>query len=199
LRSAERTGAQYLDIVKAREWRGVKRRSRKAYCLNILNYKYMFQQSDLFAASTGRRPAMRLTNFSDYALRLLIYAAARNDRLVTIEETAKVYGVSRAHLMKIANMLTRAGYLKAVRGRSGGLMLAKMPDKIRLGDVIRATEPDFALVECFATDNECIITSRCRARGVLKEALGAFLATLDRYTLADLMLRPKDFGLPPAA
>jgi Rrf2 family nitric oxide-sensitive transcriptional repressor len=142
---------------------------------------------------------MRLTNFSDYALRLLIYAAARNDRLVTIEETAKVYGVSRAHLMKIANMLTRAGYLKAVRGRSGGLMLAKAPDKIRLGDVIRTTEPDFALVECFSTGNECIITSRCRMRGVLKEALGAFVATLDRYTLADLMLRPKDFGLPPAA
>src|SRR6185312_1321459 len=142
---------------------------------------------------------MRLTQLSDYALRLLMYAAARKERLITIEETARMYGISRAHLMKIANILTRAGYLKAVRGRSGGLILSKPADKIRLGDVIRTTEPDFALVECFASGNECIITSRCRMRGVLKEALSAFLETLDRYTLADLMLRPKDFGLLPAA
>jgi Rrf2 family nitric oxide-sensitive transcriptional repressor len=142
---------------------------------------------------------MRLTNFSDYALRLLMYAAARKDRLVTIEETAAVYGISRAHLMKIANMLTRAGYLKAVRGRSGGLTLGKRPERIRLGDVIRITEPDFALVECFESGDQCVITSRCRLRRALKEALAAFLEVVDRYTLADLMLRPKDFGLEPAA
>ena len=142
---------------------------------------------------------MRLTNFSDYALRVLLFAAAKGDALITIEETAKVYGISRTHLMKVANQLTRAGYLKAVRGRSGGLSLAQRPNKIRLGDVVRATEPDFALVECFAADNHCRITPRCRLKGVLKEALGAFAATLDRYTLADLTLRPEDFGLRPAA
>jgi len=142
---------------------------------------------------------MRLTNFSDYALRVLLYAAARRDELITIEETAKVYGISKAHLMKVANQLTRAGYLKAVRGRSGGLSLAMRPNKIRLGDVVRATEPDFALVECFGADNQCRITPRCRLRGVLKEALGAFISTLDRYTLADLVLRPEDFGIRPAA
>jgi Rrf2 family nitric oxide-sensitive transcriptional repressor len=142
---------------------------------------------------------MRLTNFSDYTLRLLMYAAAQQGRRITIEETSKIYGISRAHLMKIANMLTQAGYLKAVRGRSGGLELAKHPEKIGLGDLLRLTEPDFALVECFATGEQCIITSRCRLRGALKEALHAFLATLDRYTLADLMLRPRDFGLKPAA
>ncbi|MBN9595307.1 MAG: Rrf2 family transcriptional regulator [Afipia sp.] len=142
---------------------------------------------------------MRLTNFSDYALRVLLYAAARDGMLVTIEETAKVYGISRAHLMKVANQLTRAGYLTAVRGRSGGLELAKRPDKIRLGDVVRATEPDFALVECFAPDNQCRITPRCRLRGALNEALAAFIATLDRYTLADLVLHPEDFGIQPAA
>lgn len=142
---------------------------------------------------------MRLTNFSDYALRVLLYAAARRDELITIEETAKVYGISKTHLMKVANQLTRSGYLKAVRGRSGGLSLAMRPNKIRLGDVVRATEPDFALVECFASDNQCRITSRCRLRGVLNEALGAFIATLDRYTLADLVLRPEDFGIRPAA
>jgi Rrf2 family nitric oxide-sensitive transcriptional repressor len=142
---------------------------------------------------------MRLTNFSDYALRVLMYAAARGDRLITIDETAKVYGISRTHLMKIVNQLTRAGYLKAVRGRSGGVTLAKRPNKIRLGDVVRITEPDFALVECFGPDNQCVITPRCRLRRALGEALDAFIATLDRYTLADLILNPQDFGLRPAA
>ena len=142
---------------------------------------------------------MRLTNFSDYALRVLMYAAARSDRLITIEETAEVYGISRAHLMKVANQLTRAGFLKATRGRTGGLALAKRPDKIRLGDVIRVTEPDFALVECFTPESNCLITPRCRLKGVLKEALNSFVETLDRYTLADLILSPKDFGIKPAA
>lgn len=142
---------------------------------------------------------MRLTNFSDYALRLLMYAAARPDRLITIEETAETYGISRGHLMKVANQLVRAGFLKAVRGRAGGIGLAKRPNRIRLGEVMRATEPDFALVECFGPDNRCLITPRCRLKGVLHEALGAFNATLDSYTLADLVLRPKDFGIKPAA
>lgn len=142
---------------------------------------------------------MRLTNFSDYALRVLMYAAARSDRLITIEETAEVYGISRAHLMKVANQLTRAGFLKATRGRTGGLALAKRPDKIRLGDVIRVTEPDFALVECFTPENNCLITPRCRLKGALREALNAFVETLDGYTLADLILSPKDFGIKPAA
>jgi Rrf2 family nitric oxide-sensitive transcriptional repressor len=128
-----------------------------------------------------------------------MYAATRGDRLITIEETADVYGISRAHLMKVANHLTRAGFLKATRGRTGGLALAKRPDKIRLGDVVRATEPDLALVECFTAGNECLITPRCRLKGVLKEALVAFVGTLDRYTLADLILSPKDFGIKPAA
>lgn len=142
---------------------------------------------------------MRLTNFSDYALRILMYAAVQNDRLITIEETAAVYGISRAHLMKVANQLTRTGYLRAVRGRSGGLALARRPEKIGLGDVVRATEPDFTMVECFGDENRCIITPHCRLRGILTEALGAFAATLDRYTLADLVLAPHAFGLQPAA
>ena len=142
---------------------------------------------------------MRLTNFSDYALRLLMFAAAQTDRLITIEETAELYGISRAHLMKVANQLTRSGFLKAVRGRSGGLALAKLPQKIRLSDVLRATEPDFALVECFGAENDCLITPRCRLRGALNNALSAFMRELDGYTLADLVLKPKDFGIKPAA
>ncbi len=143
---------------------------------------------------------MRLTNFSDYALRVLMYAAAQGDRLITIEETAQAYGISRAHLMKVANQLTRAGFLKAVRGRSGGLTLARPPDRIKLGDVMRATEPDFVLVECFdKSANQCVITKRCRLKRVLNEALAAFITTLDRYSLAELVLRPDDFGIKPAA
>ncbi|MBN9550356.1 MAG: BadM/Rrf2 family transcriptional regulator, partial [Alphaproteobacteria bacterium] len=75
----------------------------------------------------------------------------------------------------------------------------KTPGQIRLGDVLRTTEPDFALVECFRSDNSCLITPRCRLRGMLKEALAAFAGTLDRYTLADLLLSPEDFGIQPAA
>jgi Rrf2 family transcriptional regulator, nitric oxide-sensitive transcriptional repressor len=141
---------------------------------------------------------MRLTNFSDYALRLLMFVAAQ-DRQVTIEEVAEVFDISRNHLMKIATVLTRSGYLKAIRGRSGGLILGKRPEKIRLGDVVRTTEPDFALVECFSSSDQCVITRRCVFKGVIHEALDAFAATLDRYTLADVMLRPGDFGVAPAA
>jgi Rrf2 family nitric oxide-sensitive transcriptional repressor len=141
---------------------------------------------------------VRLTTFSDYALRVLLYAANAGGRLVTIEETAKVYGVSRAHLMKVVNTLTRAGYLKAVRGRSGGFLLGRAPGEIRLGDVIRLAEPDFALVECFAGDNRCILTPRCGLPKVVNEALNAFIGTFDRYTLADVALRERDFVPPPA-
>lgn len=142
---------------------------------------------------------MRLTNFSDYALRLLTYAAVHQDRLITVEEVSEVYRISRAHLMKVTNSLTRAGFLKAVRGRSGGLTLARPPRKIGLGAVVRATKPDFALVECFASGNQCVITRSCRLRSIFHEGLGAFNAVLDKYTLADLMLRPRDFGVRPAA
>jgi Rrf2 family nitric oxide-sensitive transcriptional repressor len=139
---------------------------------------------------------MRLTTFSDYALRVLMYAAAAGDRLITIEETANAYNISRTHLMKVVNILTRTGYIKGVRGRSGGFTLARPAEAINLGAVVRATEPDFALVECFATGSQCIITRRCRLPEILNEALDAFVGTLDRYTLADIVLTERDF-IPP--
>lgn len=142
---------------------------------------------------------MRLTSFSDYALRVLMYAAAHEDRLITIDEVARVYAISRTHLMKVVNVLTRAGYLRAVRGRSGGLALAVPTKDIGLGDVLRLTEPDFALVECFGDASQCAITSCCRLRPILAEALAAFTGTLDRYTLADLVLAPGDFPEPALA
>lgn len=139
---------------------------------------------------------MRLTTLSDYALRVLLYAAASGDRLITIEETAGVYKISRAHLMKVVNVLTRGGFLKAVRGRAGGFTLARSPDAINIGAVMRMTEPDFALAECFATGNQCIVTGCCKLPTILNEALNNFVATLDRYTLADLMLTEADFAAP---
>lgn len=144
---------------------------------------------------------MRLTTFTDYALRVLIYAGAAGGRLATVEETARAYAISRTHLMKVVNILTRVGYLKGVRGRSGGFSLARRPEEINLGAVVRATEPDFALAECFTAGNRCTIAACCRLPGVLNEALTAFVATLDRYTLADVMLTPDDFltPRPPAA
>ena len=138
---------------------------------------------------------MRLTNFSDFSLRLLMYAAAHQDRLITIEETSEIYNISRGHLMKIANTLTRAGYLKAVRGRSGGLALAKAPGKIRLGEVFRVTEPDFNLVECFASNATCRIQGACCLNSILDQAVKALFLVLDRYTLADLLVNPQ--GLIP--
>ena len=142
---------------------------------------------------------MRLTMFTDYALRVLMYAGMAGDRLITIEETAKVYGSSRALLMKVVNILTKGGYLKGVRGRSGGFRLAMPPEQINLGAVVRATEPDFALVECFATGNQCIISRCCRLPNVLNEALNSFVATLDRYTVADLMFSQNAFNRSQAS
>lgn len=142
---------------------------------------------------------MRLTTFSDYALRVLMYAASAGDRLITIEETAKAYDISRAHLMKVVNVLTRAGYIKSVRGRSGGFMLARAPEDINLGGVLRTTEADFALVECFASGSQCVLTKRCSLPGVLNEALNAFIGTFDRYTLADIALSGRSFASRGAA
>jgi len=141
---------------------------------------------------------MRLTSFSDYAFRLLIFAASHGDRLITIEEAARKFAISRAHLMKVANELSRAGFLKAVRGRSGGLTLARPADEIRLSDVLVAVEPDFTLAECFGAGNLCRITPHCRLRQALDEALAAFIGALDRYTVADLVLDANAFDfLPP--
>ena len=135
---------------------------------------------------------MQLTMFSDYALRVFMFTHAAGDRLVTIEEIADAYGISRAHLMKVVNTLTRAGFITAVRGRFGGLKLARAAKDIRLGDVVRETEPNFDIVECFSTDNQCPITRCCKLRGALKEAVDAFMFALDRRTLADIALAPKD-------
>lgn len=131
---------------------------------------------------------MRLTVYTDYALRLLMYLALKDGGLATIAEVAKAYGVSRNHLMKVAYELGAAGYVETVRGRGGGLRLAKDAAAIRLGDVVRGTELDMALVTCFEpVAAPCAIKRCCVLRGALDEAGAAFLDVLDGYTLADLV------------
>jgi Rrf2 family nitric oxide-sensitive transcriptional repressor len=139
---------------------------------------------------------MRLTMMTDYALRLLMYVALRPERLCTIGEIAQAHGISEAHLMKITHQLGLRGWIETVRGKGGGMRLAREPRIINLGEVVRSIEPDFDLVECFGTGDQCVLTGDCRLAGVLNGALLAFMSHLDDYTLADLL---PGAGLPPSA
>ncbi len=131
---------------------------------------------------------MRLTVYTDYALRLLMYLALKDDAVATISEVASSYGISRNHLMKVAYDLGAAGYIETIRGRGGGLRLAKPAAAVRLGDIVRCTEPDMALVTCFEPiDAPCAIKKCCVLRGALEHARSAFNDVLDDYSLADLV------------
>ena len=129
---------------------------------------------------------MRLTRYTDYSLRTLIYLGLHEPQLSSIAEIASAYGISESHLTKVVHQLGRAGLVRTSRGRGGGLRLGKSAAEITVGAVVRQTEEDLALVECFA-GGACAITAPCRLRRVLGEALAAFLAVLDQYTLADLI------------
>ena len=130
---------------------------------------------------------MRLSEYTDYTLRLLMCCATQPDRLLTIAEIAQTLQVSKNHLMKIVNDLARQGVLETTRGHGGGLRLLKDPASIRIGDVLRASETDFRLVECFdAASDTCTLTPKCKLRGVLRKALQAWFDELDAVTLADI-------------
>jgi Rrf2 family transcriptional regulator, nitric oxide-sensitive transcriptional repressor len=134
---------------------------------------------------------LRLTTFSDYAFRVLIYLGSAPQGLATIADIAAAYGISENHLMKVVHHLSRLGYLETVRGKGGGMRLARAPEAIKVGEVLRATEDGFELVECMGeAESDCRIARACMLKGVLEEATAAFLQALDRYTLADL-LRPR--------
>ena len=133
---------------------------------------------------------MRLNLQTDYALRLLMHLAVNEDQLCTIADIALRYGVSKNHLMKVAHLLGKEGFIETVRGRTGGLRLASPASAINLGDVVRRMEADFAIVECFPNGaGGCAITPACRLKSILKQALDAFLISLDAYTLDDLVRR----------
>jgi Rrf2 family nitric oxide-sensitive transcriptional repressor len=131
---------------------------------------------------------MRLTVYSDYALRLMMYLALNGDKLSTIAEIADAYDISKAHLMKITHELGVKGFIATVRGRQGGMRLARDASEIRVGDIVRASEPDFAIVPCMeeGATRVCAIQPACVLKRALAAAAGAFLGVLDGYTLADL-------------
>lgn len=130
---------------------------------------------------------MHITRYTDYSLRVLIYLAVHDEGLATIQEIADSYEISKNHLMKVVHQLNLKGYIESVRGKNGGLRLHRRPEDINIGVLIRETEPDLALVECFSSHNRCKITPVCDLKNILSEALQAFMDTLDKYTLADML------------
>lgn len=131
---------------------------------------------------------MRLTTFSDYTLRVLIYLGLRRGGLATIAEIANAYAISKNHLMKVVNELGARGYVETVRGKGGGLRLKMSAEEISIGAVLRESEADTTLVECFdKKSSDCCIAPACIARGILRDAQEAFYGVLDEYSLADLL------------
>lgn len=137
---------------------------------------------------------MRLTMYTDYGLRTLIYLALHpvgsSVRPTTVREIAEAYDISRNHLVKVAQKMVHEGYVEAARGRSGGIRLAMLPERIVVGDVVRRMEEDLRVVECFDASGSCCLGPACTLKHALRQALDAFLHVLDGYTLADLCAKP---------
>lgn len=140
---------------------------------------------------------MRLTNYTDYSLRVLLYLAAKREgELSNIAEIADSYGISKNHLTKIIHELGKIGVIHTIRGRGGGIKLAKLPKEINIGAIVRQTEEDFKLVPCFEEGGaSCVISPICGLKHALHRALAAYLEVLDEYTLADLLQNPHDYRL----
>lgn len=134
---------------------------------------------------------MHITQHTDYALRVLIYLAANTERLVTIAEVSQRFDISRSHLMKVANQLVREGFVEGLRGKGGGLRLARPAEQISIGAVVRRMERGMELVECFGHDSNCLLTSNCKLKSVLGNALEAFLQSLDKASLAEVVEAPQ--------
>jgi Rrf2 family iron-responsive transcriptional regulator len=139
---------------------------------------------------------MRLTRQTNYAMRILMYCAANNDRLSRIPEIASAYSVSELFLFKILQPLVENGLVQTVRGRNGGVRLGRPAEQISLFDVVRVTEESFAMAECFESDSDCPLVDSCALNSALREALNAFFEVLGRHTIADLVAeRPNMRGL----
>ena len=132
---------------------------------------------------------MRLTMYTDFSLRVLLYLGVKETKeLSTVQEISDAYGISKNHLTKVTHELGKMGLIETVRGRGGGIRLNMAPNQINIGETIRKAEDDFHLVECFnCATNKCVITPVCRLKGVLHEALNAYFKVLDSYTLADFV------------
>ncbi len=131
---------------------------------------------------------MKLTLYTDYSLRVLMYLGTRvPDEKVQIDEISKYYGISKNHLTKVVHHLSRLGYIHTVRGRGGGIMLKYKPEDLNVGEIVRNTEDNFYMAECFRPDNECVLTPVCGLKFVLNDALNNYLKTLDQYTLQDIL------------
>jgi len=140
---------------------------------------------------------MRLTQYTDYSLRVLLYLGVRdNNKLSNIKEIAEAYNISKNHLMKIIHELGKLGLIETIRGRNGGIRLAQLPKDINIGKVVRQTEEDFHIVECFDREgNFCAISPVCKLKNVLHEAMQAFIKVLDQYTLEDLIQNKDELNL----
>ena len=148
-----------------------------------------------FTAYERKLPDMKLTTFSDYTLRVLMYLALNRERLATIPEIAAAYEISENHLMKVVHQLARSGVIDSVRGKGGGIRLARAPEDIRLGEIVRSSEGRAPIVECLAEDvSACCIAPACRLTAILVSAFDALYATLDEYTVADLVRSPKSLN-----
>lgn len=134
---------------------------------------------------------MQLSAYSDYSIRVLMQTALRHPERVTVDEVAETFGISRHHLVKVVHDLGRSGYLETRRGIGGGFMLARPPEEIRLGDLVRLGEESETVIDCMDRNSRtCRLLPSCRLKGVLDEAAAAFFAVLDGYTLADLLKQP---------
>ncbi|MAX23190.1 MAG: Rrf2 family transcriptional regulator [Phycisphaeraceae bacterium] len=135
---------------------------------------------------------MHLTQFTDYSLRVLIYLGLHQDRLVSISEISEAYEISRNHLLKVVHHLTKAGYVDGIRGRNGGLKLSMKPEKIIIGKVVRVSEPNFNVVECFSKEhNTCPIAPNCKLKSIFNDAVNSFLEELDKHSLSEILSSPQ--------
>lgn len=133
---------------------------------------------------------MRLTLYTDYSLRVLLYLAYREGQTVTISELADFYKISRNHLVKVVHSLGVNGYIETIRGKKGGIRLKKQAKEIIIGEVVRTTEPDLDLLECFNPEiNQCVISKSCDLKAIIYEARASFMSILDKYTLEDATKR----------
>jgi Rrf2 family nitric oxide-sensitive transcriptional repressor len=141
---------------------------------------------------------MRLTSYTDYALRTLMFLALNRDRLVTIGDIAQVHDIAKNHLTKVVHQLGTLGFVETVRGRSGGLRLGREPRDITMGDVVRRTETDFYMASCFDENSAgCLYSAGCELKGTLARATNAFLDVLDNVTLEQMVARDPGAAVVP--